>query len=720
MQPFELPDFYTPYPARLNPNVGTAREQAKTWAYEMGMVDAPQNGVVVWDERDFDSHDYALLCAYTHPEADGPELDLITDWYVWVFYFDDHFLELYKRTRDQAGAREHLDRLLEFMPAEGPIEATPTNPVERGLAELWPRTVPTMSADWQRRFIESTRHLLEESLWELGNISQGRLPDPIEYVEMRRMVGGAPWSANLVEHAVAAEVPAEIAVTRPMCVLRDTFSDAVHLRNDLFSYQREVEQEGELNNGVLVLERFLGGSPQQAADTVNDLLTSRLQQFENTALVELPLLFEEHRLDPKTRLDVLTYVRGLQDWQSGCHEWHLRSSRYMNRRANAGRPLGGPTGLGTAAARINLSPGALGLKRARSFAHVPYQVVGPVALPRFSMPYTARVSPHLSAARQSSKRWAREMGLLDLGIWDQRKLDACDLALCAAMIHPDASADELDLSALWLTWGTYADDYFPAVYGRTRDLAGAKVFHERLTAFMPIGSTDTPPPANPVERGLGDVWARSVPPTSERALRQLRCAIESMSESWLWELVNHIQHRIPDPIDYVEMRRRTFGSDLTRSLSGLFDVSAIPPELLETRAVRGMEHAASDYVCLANDIFSYQKEIQFEGELNNGVLVVQSFLGCDVHRAVQVVNGLMTARIGQFRHVVATDLPALLAERDLDAGAREALLTHAGRLQDWMAGVLCWHGTCRRYHEPELIRSPAAPARPSLVSLRSS
>ena len=83
-----------------------------------------------------------------------------------------------------------------------------------------------------------------------------------------------------------------------MRVLKDTFADGVHLRNDLFSYQRETEDEGELSNGVLVFERFLGCDPQQAADPVNDLLTSRLHQFENTALTELPPLFEEHGLDP--------------------------------------------------------------------------------------------------------------------------------------------------------------------------------------------------------------------------------------------------------------------------------------------------------------------------------------------------------------------------------------------------------------------------------------
>lgn len=79
----------------------------------------------------------------------------------------------------------------------------------------------------------------------------------------------------------------------------ETFSDAVHLRNDLFSYQREVEDEGELSNGVLVLETFFGCTTQEAADTVNDVLTSRLHQFEHTALTEVPAVALEKGLAPR-------------------------------------------------------------------------------------------------------------------------------------------------------------------------------------------------------------------------------------------------------------------------------------------------------------------------------------------------------------------------------------------------------------------------------------
>jgi germacradienol/geosmin synthase len=703
MQPFELPAFYVPYPARLNSNVERARTHSKAWAREMCMIE----GSNIWDEADFDAHDYALLCAYTHPDASPDELDLVTDWYVWVFFFDDHFLALYKRTQDQAGAKAYLDRLPAFMPVDGTGSPEkmpePTNQVEAGLADLWARTVPAMSPAWRARFARSTQHLLEESRWELANISDGRVPNPIEYVEMRRKVGGAPWSADLVEHAAGAEVPAAIAGTRPMRVLKDTFADGVHLRNDLFSYQRETEQEGELNNGVLVFERFLGYDTQRAADAVNDLLTSRLQQFENTALTEVAPLFEEYGLSAAERAAVLAYVKGLQDWQSGGHEWHMRSSRYMNK---GKRRLG----VGVLGSGVFDVTGV----RARSHSYTPHTHVGPVELPEFPMPYTARISPHLDGARRRSVTWSAAMGLLDRlpelqrPLWTEEQLVGFDFAICAATLHPDATADQLDVSTHWLTWGTYADDYYPVVFGRSRDLAGARRCNERLATFVPLDiahAGGAPEPVTPMERGLADLWRRTAPPMSERGREQFRKAILDMIESWLWELQNQAQHRIPDPVDYIEMRRLTFGSDLTMSLCRLAHESAVPPQFFESTAMRGLERSAMDYACLTNDVFSYQKEVEFEGELNNGVLVVQHFLDCDAPHAVGIVNDVMTGRMRQFQRIVQLELPSLFTEYGLDAAGRAAVARYVEQLQDWMAGVLTWHRMTRRYDEATLRRA---------------
>ena len=95
-------------------------------------------------------------------------------------------------------------------------------------------------------------------------------------------------------------------------------------------------------------------------------------------------------------------------------------------------------------------------------------------------------------------------------IWDDRKFDVADVALCGAYIHPDASAHELNITACWLVWGTYADDYFPALYGYNRNMTGAKLFNARLSSFMPLDSSPPPQATNPVERGLGDIWSRTV------------------------------------------------------------------------------------------------------------------------------------------------------------------------------------------------------------------
>ncbi|WP_367131782.1 germacradienol/geosmin synthase [Saccharothrix sp. HUAS TT1] len=718
MQPFQLPDFYLPHPARLNPNLERARTHTKAWAHEMDMIDVPQHGTVIWTEHDLDSHDYALLCAYTHPDASPDDLDLVTDWYVWVFYFDDHFVELYKRNPDIAGAKAYLDRLPLFMPVDGPITEAPTNPVEKGLADLWTRTVGSHSADWRRRFADNTEHLLDESMWELLNISEGRLSNPIEYIEMRRKVGGAPWSANLVEHVTGMEVPARIALSRPLGVLRDTFADAVHLRNDLFSYEREVLDEGELSNGVLVLEKFLDLPTQEAAEAVNDLLTSRLHQFEHTAVTEVPSLLDEHAVDPAGRLAVLAYVKGLQDWQSGGHEWHARSSRYMNQGAVASNPvLGGPTGIGTSAARSLL---ATAPQRLRSFSHVPYSAVPPMPEPALDMPYPLRVSPHWAHAREASVAWAREVGIFDdvPRVWTEERLRDIDLALCSAGIAPDATADELVINALWLTWGTYGDDYYPQAFGRTPDMAAARAVTERLKQMMPLEGA-SPAPVTPMERGLADVWQRTTAPMPLENRRQLREALDKMLDSWVWELKNQHENRVPDPVDYVEMRRATFGSDLTMSLARFGHGRLVPDELYRSRAIRNIENSAIDYATLLNDLFSYRKEVQFEGEVHNMVLVVRNFLDVDHERAFRITTDLANARLAQFAHSVAVELPALFEEFDLDADVRAALTAHATELEDWVAGILNWHREVVRYHDADLAKHfGGRDVAPSLRTLR--
>lgn len=713
-QPFQLPDFYVPYPARLNPHLEDARVHTKQWARALGMLE----GSGVWEESDLDSHDYALLCSYTHPDCDSEALSLVTDWYVWVFFFDDHFLEMYKRSQDRDGAKEYLDRLAAFMPmdlADGFPE--PTNPVEAGLADLWRRTVPAMSADWRERFSVSTKNLLNESMWELANINIGRIANPLEYIEMRRKVGGAPWSAGLIEY-VSAEVPARVAHSRPLGVLRDAFSDAVHIRNDIFSYEREVADEGELSNAILVLETFLGCSTQEAAEASNDLLTSRLQQFEQTALGELPQLFADFAMNPAEIAAVLAYAKGLQDWQSGGHEWHMVSSRYMNKEARATAPVTLPflpSGLGTTALDLRsvFNRRSMDMRR-RSFTHVPFEKTGPSVIPDIYMPYRLSLSPHLAHAREESVAWSRRMGLLDpqpgdpgSAIWTEAKLRGYDFAVCSAGLDPDATPEELVLNACWLTWGTYADDYYPVVFAQARNLPAAKATTERLVSMIPVDHGDQPEPVTAMERALADLWVRTSADMSAEQRTEFRATLVDMLESWLWEVDNQIQNRIPDPVDYAEMRRRTFGTYLTMYLCRLgHQGRGVPEEIYASGTIRSLENAVADAACLINDIYSYQKEVEVEGEVHNYILVTRNFFDIGYPEALHICHALMTQRTEEFEHIVANQMPLLYDDWKLDDGARAALEAYVGELKDWHAGVLNWHQSIARYRPQDLHALP--------------
>ena len=691
---FELPRFYLPHPARLNPHVDATRARVRAWARRMGMLDER----AIWTAADLDAHDYGLLCAYTHPDCGAAELGLLSGWYVWVFYFADHFRQTYKRSGDLAGAQEHLDRLAGFLTEDAP---EPANPVERGLADLWPRTLPAMSPAWRERFTAATHDLLAGAMWELRNLEAGRVPNPVEYVRMRRRAGGAPWAARLVEHALAAEVPGGLAAERPLRVIEDTFADSVHLRDDLFSYRSEAE-DGEVSNCVLVLEEFLGMAPREAADTTNDIITSRVHQFENTALTELPVLYTDHAVTAGEQATVAAHVRGLRDWQAGAHEWQRRSSRYP------GEPAGrsyGPAGLGVSAAHL-LPP------RPPATPGAPCTPGYPFRLPLFYMPWKAAVNPHLDGARRHAKAWAYEMGMIGPlavrgdGVWTDARYDSLELPLFAALTHPLAERDALHLLTLWDVWAFALDDHVFAAFKAARDLAGARVFVAGLPEFMPADCGPTPVPRGCVERGLADLWARTAPGLPAEVRARFPRHVLAFAEGNLWELANTVQNRIPDPVDYVEMRRQTAGTELSTNLGFVMSRAGISADLLAAEPLRQLVIAFADNVDFRNDIFSYRKEIEFEGEVNNGVFVIQDFLNCGLQHAVEIANDIMTASLREFQRITTEDLPVMFEELALDVTARDQVLTFVRGLEQWLCGDLAWYSRTRRYVGSDLGTEP--------------
>jgi germacradienol/geosmin synthase len=261
-----------------------------------------------------------------------------------------------------------------------PTDPSPTlvalNPVEHGLADLWARTAPTMAEGVRTRFPPRVLAFVGSWLWELANLVEDRVPDPVDYVEMRRTTAAAVFSTDLLQSAMGLDLPSGLLATRPIRTLLNAFADIGALRNDILSYEKEVDREDEINNGVHAVQQFLGTNLQQAVDIVNDLATSKLRQFEHIIAAELPALLEDSGLEKHVRASLAAYVEALRDWMAGEARWEQRTGRYTrldqqpgpifdlssdpmggsgagwHDRPASGQPLGCPAGPGTSAARI--------------------------------------------------------------------------------------------------------------------------------------------------------------------------------------------------------------------------------------------------------------------------------------------------------------------------------------------------------------------------------
>jgi germacradienol/geosmin synthase len=704
-QPFEMPEFYMPYPARINPNLEGAREHSKGWAREIGIVgeQSGESSDEVWDEHEFDSNDFALFTAYTHPDSHSEILYLLTEWYAWMWFVDDHLPQNFNRDRDMGDAKEYLSRLVTFMPLiPASIPPEPADNVERGLADLWSRTMPGPSADWRLRYFEIIKKVLEGFLLEITYISEERVPNPIDYIDTRRASGGVLWTATLVEYAEAVEIPPDIYDSRPIRVLTETFADWLHLSNDIISYQKDVDNEGVTNNGVHVCQEFLDLDLQQAVDVVNDLTTSRLHQFENTKNTELPVLFEEQGLGMMARTSILRYVKGLQDSLAGHLKWSQETARYNKAKSDPAPTTSwysGPTGLGTSAARIT---GSLGPDRAR---FVPHRNKGrgnanSFEMPEFYMPFPVPSIPDVDAERRRTKTWARQMGIIDLpgnptnaGVWDEDTFDAMDPALCAALVQPDAGGLPTDLVTDSYSCSIYMDDYVE-IYKHRRDMLGAKVFAERLKKFTPADPSLMPVPINPVERSMADLWLRAQPFLSDEMRLQEARYLSDFVDTLIWEVANVVQDRLPDPVDCYEMRRETIGLITARIIPGSED---IPGEIHQDRTMQLLVNTYSDWLGFFNDIYSYPKELVYENVVNNSVHVYQRFLDIDLQQAVDIVNNLATARMRQLEYVIAAELPVMFDELELDTEIQEKILTYVDRLQKWLTGFFKYHLASGRF-----------------------
>ncbi|MBW5482240.1 terpene synthase family protein [Streptomyces bambusae] len=338
VQDIELPKLRMPYRVRVNPYLPALREEAETWAREMGMLaggEAPGAGRAVWTPSQFRAMAVDQLTAWALPDASLAGLRLNHRFNLWALAWDDYFASAFKQTGNLAGAQAFTARLHAFLPSEPGVRLPePVNAVERGMADLQQRLFPPRLAHWRKGLNRSLARYVDAGVQELANSLAGRVPDVIEYAQFRRESFAAYTAPYSVELSTGAQIPERIRHSRTVCALLDAFMDYMGLANDIASYQREVHDEYDVNNLVVVLGTSLGLTVQEAMHTAADLVTARLHHFEHLIQSELPALVRRAGLNHGERIELEVWLAGARGFLSGLHAWYSGAPRYA--------PAGGP------------------------------------------------------------------------------------------------------------------------------------------------------------------------------------------------------------------------------------------------------------------------------------------------------------------------------------------------------------------------------------------
>ncbi|MFI6767314.1 hypothetical protein [Streptomyces sp. NPDC050355] len=609
-----------------------------------------------------------------HPAVSAHELDLQVGWYRWSWHLDREIRRRIASGIDSEEAREPIPWLSAFTATSarascGSVDTS--DPLRRGIAELWPSTVAFRSTAWADQFAEALANQYRALVLQCRDAAAGEFPDPIEYLRRQRAAGGGEVAARLVEHALGIDVSADPAFDEPVESLTEAFADVLGLRQ-------------ALSRGAPLPLR---PSPRHA-ELLTRVLDSRLQYFAHIA--ETPPRAPHGTEGPRRGCEGFhRYAEGLRVFLDADTRWrgrHEPPAPAPRAQGPSVRPLG-PTAFGT------------------------------FTVPEFLMPYPERENPHLDATAEHTRAWARRMGLFTDGLapgappaWSESRYDAINFPLFTAMTHPQASRDELDLITDWYVWGFHFDDLIAKTFKHGRDPDGAYRLIDRVTSLFASPTRDFHP-HNCVERGLADLFPRSARALAQPLRDRFYQATLDMVNSWTWELANAEHQRIPDPIEYIDTRRRTGGGAFFVTLARYAGGDAVPASLLDTEHLRGIADAVIDSALLRNDIFSYHQEIAYEGELTNSLVIAQHTFGYDLQTAVEHINELVSQRLRTFASLTER-LPVTL---DATEATREGVSAYVDALKAFMSGDLGWSLRTARHADAGTPVAQRAHNHPRLV-----
>lgn len=188
---------HCPFVTCLNPSVTLAEQRGLTWVQRFGLPAPPK---VLADGK----LEYVRFSAFVHPHASLDRLQIVSDFFTWLFLLDDKWDES-EQGKQIAYMAQLQDRFMEIL-RDGRPEAH-DDPFTHALYDLRTRIVAFGSETVLARFAQSLHDYLEAGRWEVHNRSHGIIPDVRSYLDMRTRTGAVYPCFDLIGVMDRFELP---------------------------------------------------------------------------------------------------------------------------------------------------------------------------------------------------------------------------------------------------------------------------------------------------------------------------------------------------------------------------------------------------------------------------------------------------------------------------------------------------------------------------------
>jgi Terpene synthase family 2, C-terminal metal binding len=312
-----MPDYISapllacPFRAQVSPHAAAVDRHVVDWARRFMLLP---------DQAEADRFRQARvgwLAARTSPDSDPALLELLADWQMWLFIFDDRYC-------DESETGTHPERLtriiapfLWVLESAGSRRAS-TSKLAAGLADIMQRLSLCATESQLFRFISAVRGYFLAQFWEAGHRADDKPAALAEYQVMRRHGGAVPTCTALIDVAGGFELPGAEFCRPDVRELTDIAVNVTCWANDILSYPKESARSLKVHSlpAVLAHERNLDtATALTAAAALHDAEVARYLKAE-------PVV--RGRAGPELR----RYLDGLRNWMAGNFYWSRETSRY--------------------------------------------------------------------------------------------------------------------------------------------------------------------------------------------------------------------------------------------------------------------------------------------------------------------------------------------------------------------------------------------------------